>query len=126
MPFWQKFVSVPARQVTPAPQSATAVAAVQGLPLLAPVWQMSLLERALLRRRLARTEDVAVARPGARTAGDRRARPGALRVVVGAVRLAVPVVSGFRLIGMFPMNCAHRPPGQSPPVLHTALLFEPR
>jgi hypothetical protein len=41
-------------------------------------------------------------------------------------RLDVPVVSGFRLIGMFPMNCAQEPPGQSPLIMHTLLLFVPR
>jgi hypothetical protein len=44
----------------------------------------------------------------------------------GLERLAVPVVSGLRLIGMLPMNDAHRPPGQSPLVLQTMLLFVPR
>jgi hypothetical protein len=42
------------------------------------------------------------------------------------VKLAVPVVSGLRLIGMFPMNCAHCPPGQSPLTMQTLLLFVPR
>lgn len=41
-------------------------------------------------------------------------------------RVAVPVVSGFRLMAMLPMNWAQRPPGQSPPTLHTAPLFVPR
>ena len=42
------------------------------------------------------------------------------------VRLDVPVVSGFKLIAMFPMNCAHCPPGQSVFVVHVAPLFVPR
>jgi hypothetical protein len=48
-------------------------------------------------------------------------------VLVGTtpVRLAVPVVSGFRLIGMFPMNCAHWAPAHVPPVEQMVLLFAP-
>jgi hypothetical protein len=42
------------------------------------------------------------------------------------VRLDVPVVSGFRLIAMLPMNCAQVEPAQSEPVAHTLLLFGPR
>jgi hypothetical protein len=35
-------------------------------------------------------------------------------------------VSGLRLIAMFPMNCAHVPPGQSPAIVHVAPLLVPR
>ncbi len=48
------------------------------------------------------------------------------KVPVSDVRLVVSVVSGFKLIGMSPMNKAHRPCGQSPPFVHTLLLFAPR
>ena len=42
------------------------------------------------------------------------------------VRLDVPVVSGFKLIAMFPMNCEHAPPGQSAFVVHVIPLLPPR
>lgn len=42
------------------------------------------------------------------------------------VRLDVPVVSGFKLIAMFPMNCEHPPPGQSAAVEHVLPLLVPR
>ena len=42
------------------------------------------------------------------------------------VRLAVPVVSGFRLIAMSPMNTAQNPPGQSVEIAQFIPLFVPR
>ena len=43
----------------------------------------------------------------------------------GVVRLEVPVVSGFRLIGMLPMNCAHDAPAQFELVEQVSSLFGP-
>jgi hypothetical protein len=99
VPPTQRFVSRPLRHVPPGQLAAT----VHGLPLFVPPLQMSL-------RKAPRWM---VVWPGQK-------RPLAFD------NDDTPVVSGSRLIGMFPMNCAQSPPGQSAPVLHTALLFVPR
>jgi hypothetical protein len=94
---------VPDRHAIPAPQSATAVADVHGFPLLAPVWQMSLLK--------APFDDVVW--PGQKS-------PVALE------RLATPVVSGFRLIGMSPMNWTQLLPAHWELDVQIWLLLGPR
>jgi hypothetical protein len=119
--------SVPSRHVTPAPQSATAVATAHGFPLFAPERQMSLLNAPFWLKvcPAQNTLHTPVPTPVQHDAGV----PAPVQPVLSnvPVRLDVPVVSGLRLIGMSPMNCAHvPPPAQSPDVLHTLLLFVPR
>ena len=91
--------SVPARQIDPG-QFALIV---HGIPLFVPAWQIAVLNAPFWIDPC----------PGQNSP-------------VGDVTDAVPVVSGFRLIAMFPMNCAHVPPGQSPLTEQVASLLLPR
>ncbi len=123
---------MPGRQVgLAAPQFATSLAAVvvrltQGLPLFTPLKQMAVLKA-----------PCAVVTCGAQKSPVQLPVPAPVQHAYGApapvhdaafrlVKLDVPVVSGLRLIAMFPMNCAQRPPGQSLPVEQVAPLLVPR
>ncbi len=75
-------------------------ATLHGFPLFVPFWQMSL-----------------------RKAPFWLAVWPVQNVPAAFDKLAVPVVSGFRSIAMFPMNCAHWPAAQVPvmePVQHAS------
>ena len=80
-----------------------------GFPLFAPVWQMSLRKAPFCVAVWLGQNTLQFPAPAPVQHAFGVPEPVHEALSKDPVRLDVPVVSGLRLIPMFPMNCEHRP-----------------
>src|SRR5947209_6391146 len=107
---------VPGRQRLPDPQCASSAAGavvlfVHGLPLFGPLRQIAVL-KAPCCDLVCVLQKTPVHSPVPVPVQHANGAPTPVHPTTSkGVRLDVPVVRGFRLMAMLPMNCAHWPPG---------------